>query len=64
MSTLLASTATLESMKKLVKEYFYSSSIELHEEETGTIWSVYNSKGVLSNFLVIKQKKRYRFERN
>jgi hypothetical protein len=59
--TLLASAPTLERITKLVNQYFYSTSIELHEDSSG-VYSLINSKGKIDGCRVIKKKNRFRFE--
>ena len=59
--TLLASAPTLERITKMVNDYFYSTSIELHEDSSG-VYSLTNSKGRMDRFRVVKKKNRFRFE--
>lgn len=59
--TLLASAPTMERITKMVNDYFYSTSIELHEGEHG-MYSLINSKGKIDGCLVVKKKNRFRFE--
>jgi hypothetical protein len=59
--TLLASAPTMERITKLVNQYFYSTSIELHEDSSG-VYSLINSKGKIDGCRVIKKKNRFRFE--
>jgi hypothetical protein len=59
--TLLASAPTMERITKMVNDYFYSTSIELHEGEDG-MYSLTNSKGRMDRFRVVKKKNRFRFE--
>ncbi len=59
--TLLASAPTLERITKLVNKFFYSNSIELHEDSSG-VYSLINSKGKIDGCRVIKKKNRFRFE--
>lgn len=59
--TLLASAPTMERTTKMVNDYFYSNSIELHEDSSG-VYSLINSKGKIDRFRVVKKKNRFRFE--
>lgn len=59
--TLLASAPSLDRITKMVNQYFYSTSIELHEDSSG-VYSLINSKGKIDGCRVIKKKNRFRFE--
>ncbi len=59
--TLLASAPSLDRITKMVNQYFYSNSIELHEDSSG-VYSLINSKGKIDGCRVVKKKNRFRFE--
>lgn len=56
MSNLIASSATVEGLTKLACNFFYSENIRINEGK------IYNSKGIINNFVVIKKGNRYRLE--
>lgn len=64
--TLLATSHTLEGIIKMINKYFYSTTFEIRHNEnilTGNksqFYDVYNSKGKLESFAVIKDR-LYRF---
>jgi len=59
---LLASAGSLENIKKLVREYFYDSDNHMTFEKRENEIVMFNNKGELKNFRIIKKKNRYRFE--
>jgi hypothetical protein len=58
---LLASSADLEGIKKMIGEYWYSKDVALHKTGDDT-WSVANAKGVQKGYRVVLKGGRYRFE--
>ncbi len=56
----LATSPTLEGIKKLIGQYFYSPNIVLTPISDNE-WSVANLKGIL-NYKVILKNKRYIFQ--
>jgi hypothetical protein len=58
---LLASSSSMEEIKKAIGKYWYSNSIEL-VPELENIWKVKNGNGIVEEFYVILKQKRYRFE--
>ena len=66
MPQLLASSSTLAGITSLCREYFASSSIELHEDTRSggvVFYFVVNSRGPIKGCHVILKGKRYRFEK-
>ena len=57
---LIGSSDSLINVKKLISEYWYSSSIRL-EPISFNEWNVYNAKGLVNGFKVMKRNGRYRF---
>ena len=65
MPKLLASSSTLAGITQLCREYFASSSIELHEDTRSggvVFYFIVNSRGPIDRCRVILKAKRYRFE--
>ena len=58
---LLATSPTLDSMTKLINNYFYSTTFYL-EPKNDKEYSVFNKKGLLPDLVVVKKGGRYRFE--
>ncbi len=58
---LIASSSSLEGITKLINDYFYSTTFYL-ESKNNKEFSVFNKKGLLLNFIVVKKGGRYRFE--
>lgn len=56
---LLASSSSIEGITTLIKEYFFSPNITLQYNKDH--WDIYNTKGLIENFEIIKTKKRYKF---
>ena len=61
-SDLLASSGTMAGIINILKEYYFSRSIELKSVSVNE-WQVLNSKGVIPSVRVIRHNNRYRFER-
>ena len=59
---LVASSSSLESIKKMIGEYFYSNEIALKQIDKNS-WNISNGLKSLNSFIVKKAKGRYRFER-
>jgi|694.fasta_scaffold32198_24 hypothetical protein len=58
---LIATSPSLESMTKLINNYFYSTTFYL-EPKNDKEYSVFNKKGLLPDLIVVKKGGRYRFE--
>ena len=58
---LIATSPTLERITDIINQYFYSTTFYL-EPKNKKEYSVYNEKGLLSRFIVIKKGGRFRFE--
>jgi hypothetical protein len=57
---LIGSAPSLERMKLMLENYFYSAIT--FEEKAPTTWSIHNSKGAIAGCRVRLVKDRYRFE--
>ena len=57
---LIGSSTSLEGVRKLISEYWYSSSIRL-EPISLSEWNIYNAKGLVNGFKVMKRNGRFRF---
>ena len=58
---LIASSATIEGIIKLIVRYYYGSNVTLNEKGPD-IWAVSTGKGECWGVRVIHKKARYRFE--
>ena len=58
---LIATSPTLERITDIINQYFYSTTFYL-EPKNKKEYSVYNEKGLLSRFIVVKKGGRFRFE--
>ena len=58
---LIATSPSLERITDIINQYFYSTTFYL-EPKNKKEYSVYNEKGLLSRFIVIKKGGRFRFE--
>ena len=58
---LIATSPSLESMTKLINNYFYSTTFYL-EPKNDKEYSVFNKNGLLPDLIVVKKGGRYRFE--
>ena len=61
-ATLLASSASLDGIKKMAGDFWHSKNISLHAGDDGKNWSVSNANGHLDDVRVVKIKGRYRLE--
>lgn len=61
-SKLLASSPTMEGIKKLICDYYYGSPKTLEASANQeNLWYVIGTKGVLQGVFVCQKKGRYRF---
>lgn len=59
---LIGSAPTLEMLSEGINKYFFSE-IKLEKIESIEKWALFNSKGLMGTFQVVKKKNRFRFER-
>jgi hypothetical protein len=59
---LIASSSTLDGIKKMIGNYYYSSNISLKKIDNTNEYEVYNAKGKIDSVKVIEKKGRFRFE--
>ena len=53
---LIAASASIEGVEKLLREYFFSPSVTVNRET----YEIINSKGPISGFNVVKTKSRFK----
>jgi hypothetical protein len=58
---LIATSPSLERITDIINQYFYSTTFYL-EPKNKKEYNVYNEKGLLSRFIVVKKGGRFRFE--
>ncbi len=62
-SKLLGTSPSLESVKKLLADFWYGDAKDYSfNEVSDNEWTINNSKGLVDGFRIIKKNNRYRFE--
>jgi hypothetical protein len=59
---LLGSSSSIDGIKKIISDYFFSNSVELKPKDDPNGFDVYTGMGHLPKFQVIKKGNKFRFE--
>jgi hypothetical protein len=58
---IIATSPSLEGIKKIISNYYYSSNISLKKNEDSDEYEVHNAKGKINSVKVIEKKGRFQF---